>query len=71
MSQGREEFHSFWADRRSDETTAFTQFVELISRLPDFRVFHYGAYDATALKLVRPKLPDGLQPKIDLILQRP
>ena len=70
VSPGREEFHSFWADQRSDETAAFTEFVEVISQLPNFRVFHYGAYDAAALKLVRPKLPDGLRPKIDLILQR-
>jgi predicted RecB family nuclease len=70
VAQGREEFHSFWADQRPDETTAFTQFVEVISQLPNVRVFHYGAYDAAALKLVQTKLPDFLQPKIDLILQR-
>jgi len=70
VSQGREEFHSFWADQRSDETTALTQFADVISRLPNLRVFHYGSYDAAALKLVRAKLPDFLQPKIDLILQR-
>jgi predicted RecB family nuclease len=40
VSRGREEFHSFWADQRSDEITTFTQFVELVSQLPDFRVFH-------------------------------
>jgi predicted RecB family nuclease len=70
VSPGGEEFHSFWADQRSDEMTAFSHFVDVISRFPNCRVFHYGAYDAAALKLVRAKLPDFLQPQIDLILQR-
>src|SRR5437879_2988022 len=70
VSHGREEFQSFWADRRSDETTAFTRLLEVVAQLPEFRVFHYGAYDAAALKLVRSKLPEHLRPKLDLILQR-
>src|SRR5207249_637194 len=56
VSNGREEFHSFWADQRTDETRMFTELIELLSHLGDFRVFHYGSYDAAALKLVRPKL---------------
>lgn len=70
LAGGRDEFHSFWADLRTDETAAFSEFVEVVSQLSNFHVFHYGAYDAAALKLIRPKLPDRLRPKIDMILER-
>ena len=70
LRNGQEGFHSFWADRPSDELTIFTQFVEIVSGLPDFRVFHFGRYDTAAFKVVRSRLAKELQPKIDAILQR-
>jgi predicted RecB family nuclease len=70
VADGIEQFHSFWADQPSDEVTVFTNFVELVCQFSNFRVFHYGAYDAAALKLVKPKLAEHLRRKIDIILGR-
>ena len=70
VSEGWEQFHSFWADQRTDEITIFTKFIELVAQLGNFRVFHYGSYDAGALKLVRPKLAEHVRPKMDLLLKR-
>jgi len=70
VSQDTEEFYSFWAGQLEDAASAFTQLVELISQLPDFRVFHYGSYDTAALKLMRPKLAESLWPKVDIVIQR-
>jgi predicted RecB family nuclease len=70
VSPGQESFYSFWADQVSEESAIFTQLAETVSRLPDFRIFHYGSYDAAALKLVRPRLPEPVQLQVDLMLQR-
>ena len=50
VTDGREDFHSFWADAESDQARLFTQFAEVVSRLSDFRVLHFGHYDAIAIK---------------------
>jgi predicted RecB family nuclease len=68
VAEGRETFHSFWADSRTEELTIFTHFAELLSGLTDFRIFHYGDYESTALKRLRTRLPDHLRPVIDTIL---
>ncbi len=69
VTEERETFHSFWADTESDEATIFLQLAEAISQLPDFRVFHYGDYDAAAMKRVATGLPAGAQKEFDAILQ--
>jgi predicted RecB family nuclease len=50
VTDGQELFHSFWADMESDQARLLAEFTEVVSRLSDFRVFHFGDYDATALK---------------------
>lgn len=70
VTEGGETFHSFWADSRTEELIIFTHFAELLSGLTDFRIFHYGDYESTALKRIRTRLPDHLRPVIDTILSR-
>ena len=70
VSDGMEIFHSFWADDKSEEPNTFTEFVEGISQLSDFRVLHFGAYETVALKRMKARLPEVLHPKIDAILER-
>jgi predicted RecB family nuclease len=67
---GRETFHSFWADNADDEPNIFAQFVESVCVIPDFRIFHFGNYETVALKRAKQKLPDRLRPRVDLILER-
>jgi len=70
VTNGQERFYSFWADEKSDEPCIFAQFVEIVSALPDFRVYHFGNYETVALKRVQQKLPERLRPKVDMILDR-
>lgn len=70
VSEGCETFQTFWADQKSDEPVIFAQFAEAVCRLADFRILHYGDYEAVALKRVKAKLPECLHPKIDTILER-
>jgi hypothetical protein len=48
----------------------FAQFAEAICEFPDFRVLHFGGYEAVALKRIRAKVPECLHPKVDAILDR-
>jgi predicted RecB family nuclease len=67
---GQESFHSFWAEEKSDEPNIFAQFVEIVSALPDFRIYHFGNYETIALKRAKQKLPEHLRPKVDMSLKR-
>lgn len=68
VSDGSETFHSFWADTHADEPSVFARFIETISNLADFRVFHFGDYDTVALKRVKPHLSEIHRSQIDVIL---
>jgi RNase_H superfamily/Transposase IS66 family len=70
VSAGQETFHAFWADKPSDEPTIFTKFIETVCQLPDFRILHYGGCETVALRRMRARVPDYLQPQIDTILKR-
>ena len=70
VRDGQETFHSFWADRESDEPSIVAQFVETVCQLPAFRVLHYGDYEMTGLRRIRAKLPEHLRTKLDVILQQ-
>src|SRR5262249_50900416 len=47
-------FHAFWGLDRADEKRAFESFIDLVmerrGRHPDLHVFHYGAYEPSAVK---------------------
>jgi predicted RecB family nuclease len=68
VSEGRETFQSYWADTQADEAALFAQFVETVSLLEDFRVFHFGDYDVAALKRKRQLLSEIHRQKLDVIL---
>ena len=70
VSEDQETFHGFWADQKSQEPIIFTQFIETVCQLDDFRVLHYGAYETIALRRIKARLPEYLHPKIQKILER-
>ena len=69
VSAGKEKFYSFWAENKSDEPRIFAAFADVISRLPDFRVLHYGSYETTALKRLQPRLSQSHRSTVDTILK--
>ncbi len=70
VSEGKEIFHSFWADHESQEPGIFSQFVEAVCQWADFRILHFGRYETVALKRMRARLPESFHEKIDAILER-
>ena len=70
VSEGKEIFHSFWADHESQESDIFSQFVETVCQCADFRILHFGGYETVALKRMKTRLPESFHAKIDTILER-
>ena len=70
VSEGRESFQSYWAETQADEPAIFAQFVEMVSQLEDFRVFHFGDYDLAALKRKKPLLSEKHQRGLEVIFGR-
>jgi predicted RecB family nuclease len=70
VTEEDEIFHSFWADTESEMPRIFGQFAETISQLPDYRVFHYGDYDAAAIRHVVAALPKSVREQFDVILHK-
>ena len=50
VRDGQETCHSFWADTREDEATIFEQLGRALTGVADPRLFHFGTYEARALK---------------------
>lgn len=69
VSDGYEKFHSFWANNESEEPIIFSDFIDLISAIPDYRIFHYGDYEKIALRKIKLKLAEGLHQRIDDMLE--
>ena len=70
IADGQEFFYSFWADTDLDQPRILTQLMEVVSRLSDFRIFHFGDYDATAIKRLIANSPRTCQEQFRTILNR-
>jgi predicted RecB family nuclease len=42
--------HSFWADNKAGEQTVWRGLVKALNRYPSAPIYHYGSYDARAIK---------------------
>src|SRR5215469_7717672 len=70
VSEGKEVFHSYWADDDTKEAAIFSEFVEMAFEMTDYRVLHFGNYESVALKRMKARLPDFIRAKIDAIVER-
>ncbi len=70
VCDGEEIYHSFWADTAADEPSIFAAWADAVCGLPDVQFFHFGAYEATALKRIRARLPESLRSNIDAMRDR-
>ncbi|MGD0653092.1 MAG: IS66 family transposase [Thermoguttaceae bacterium] len=66
VHQNRDEYHTLWADSEEEQASIFEKFGETVSSFPDAHLFHFGSYDATALKRAR----RICQPQFGPILER-
>jgi predicted RecB family nuclease len=67
---GVETRHSFWADDDAGQAALFCQMLDELGRHPDYRLYHFGSYEARALRRVRGLLPPERQAQIDQALAR-
>jgi predicted RecB family nuclease len=68
VSDGNKTFHSLWADNHSEEPAIFAKLLEIISAVPDYKIFHFGDYEKVALRKMKLRLPEKLHPELDNIL---
>jgi predicted RecB family nuclease len=72
-ADGREQHHSFWADSPAEEPRLFQQFLDVVSRYDDYRLYCYGSYEAAFLRRLvkqaaRPDLGEKLLPHVFNVL---
>ena len=53
-----QQYHCFWSDDGGDQMAIFVQLAELLTSLPNCKVFHYGSYDLNAIRKMLPRLPE-------------
>jgi predicted RecB family nuclease len=70
VTDEEEQFYSFWADTQSNQIGLFAEFADVVSRLPNFLVFHFGDYDATAIKRFMANSGGRCRERFQAILKR-
>jgi predicted RecB family nuclease len=68
VSADHEKFHSYWANNESEESVIFTKFINMVSAMSDYTIYHYGDYEKLALSKMRQRLPEILHKSVDEIL---
>ena len=49
--------YSFWADTQLDERKIWTEFLEVLARVEDPVLIHYGSFEAKFIRLMRDRYP--------------
>ncbi len=71
--EGELRFRPFWAHSRAEERQAFEAFMDFVAerlaRFPDLHIYHYAAYEVTALKRLM-SLHGTREAQVDDLLRR-
>lgn len=68
VDNGTTTYQNYWANQKADEEKIFCRFAESLQQLPNYSLFHYGSYDATALKHMKKRLTTQHQKTFESIL---
>ncbi len=68
LTGGKETYHCFWADGKDQQADIFKDFCESVAGYPGAALFHYGQYDARALRDIKPDLGNGYELLMDNVL---
>jgi hypothetical protein len=63
-----QQYHCFWADDENEQITIFSRLAALLSGSVDWRLFHYGNYELTALRRMVSRVPKMYQDSLKTIL---
>ena len=69
VQDGKEIHHSFWAAHKAEQKEIFVQFMRLVAKLLPCQLFHYGRYDADALKTVQRGLDGETRAQVSVLLE--
>jgi predicted RecB family nuclease len=64
-----EKTHTFWADNKDREEKIFKQFLKVLSRFKDYKIYHYGSYEISNLKRVGRKIDSINKDKIESVIK--
>jgi len=67
---GSKHHHSFWADNENQQHDIFARFILTQARYKHYRLFHFGEYEAAALRRMKSRLPKEYQQAITDLLGR-
>jgi predicted RecB family nuclease len=70
VENGNETRYSFWADQETDQVAMFSELLDQLSKYPEYALFHFGSYEARALKQIKNQLPEHRQHQIEQVLSR-
>jgi predicted RecB family nuclease len=62
--------HHFWADDEAGQATVFIQFVEWLDSIPTCVVYHFGNYEAQALRKMQRRLASQCQEALGRVIAR-
>ena len=63
-----QQYHCFWADDESDQSTIFDRLVALLAENTDCGLFHYGNYEVNALRRMLSRAPEPCREALKVIL---
>ena len=63
-----QQYHYFWADDESGQVTIFVQLATLLTENADWSVFHYGNYEAKAIRRMLSRVPEPWRAPLSAIL---
>jgi predicted RecB family nuclease len=70
VEDGVESRHSFWADCEEEEPAIFARLLEKLGQYPEYRLFHFGSYEAKALRRIKARLPEDQREQVEVVLGR-
>ena len=69
VQDGKAMHHSFWAADKAEQQEIFVQFTRLVANLLPCQLFHYGRYDADALKTIQRGLDGETRAQVSVLLE--
>ncbi len=68
--ENQEKEYSFWAENKSEEIKMFVDLLDVIDKIDDYAIYHFGAYEIQVLKRISKNLPDKYQEVIKTVINK-
>jgi predicted RecB family nuclease len=68
IENGVESRHSLWADCEEDQPGIFIRLLEKLGQYSEYCLFHFGNYEAKALRRIKVRLTEDQQEQVEVVL---